>query len=313
MVGKHINNTIDNEQRREFLKALGVAGTVTATGMTLDGVREAMSTAGAAEQAGVLAESGATIRSETVGSLDSELLATQSEALAAEAATLPSVAERGFPSEPRDDFGAVAAAGRPVYDHLEETGFFEVSSEALPEFTPEYLTSAVETFVASSTLAEPLEALGLTDGAGADLVSTVVTNAADLEDFNWVATEEFSHETLEEVAAVPPVTMAASGGALLWLEDLDDHIWRRQVILTDEILNDAVWHGQSMAAGFYLLTKAAEAATVDSALSDAELAALASTGVAVQEIAQSLLPTDVYWVTEEMRDSRRTDLRTVTR
>lgn len=301
---------VSDEERRDFLKALGVAGAVSVSGVTLEEVRSSMS-AGATEE---LAPIGQAINADLEGTIDAKLLANQQQELATAAGALTEVADRGLPmEEPRDEFAAIAVAGRPVYDHLKTIGFFESTSEHLPAFHPEFLDMAVETFVGSELLATPLKELGLTDGDGVDLLATVVANAEDLKDYNWVSTDAFSREKLEDVAAIPPVTMGAAGGALLWLEDLDDHLWRRQVLISDEILANAIWHGQSMAAGFHLMAKGAEAiGTKESEFSNSELTALLSTGIAVQEISQSLLPQDVYWITEEMRDSRRTDLETVT-
>lgn len=302
---------VPEEDRREFLKTLGIAGTVSATGITLAEVQDAMGTE--TKSPPQLAETAEAISTEIGGALDAGLLEHQTDQLASAAATLPQVTDRGFPEQPRNDFGAIAEAGRPIHDHLIDTGFFEVSSEHLPEFHPEFLKTTVETFVGSPHGTEPLEAMDLTHGEGVDLVATVIANAADLEDYNWVASDDISSDTLEDVASVPPITQAAAGGALLWLEDLDDHIWRRKVLLTEPILADAVWYGQSLGAGYYLMSEAARYVADPAEDFDAvSIGAMLATGVAIQEIAQSLLPRDVYWITEDMRDSRRTDLRTVT-
>jgi hypothetical protein len=82
------------------------------------------------------------------------------------------------------------------------------------------------------------------------------------------------------------------------------------VLFTDEILEQAVWHGQSMAAGLQLMNEGARAiATGGAEYGERELTALLSTGFAVQTISQNLLPEDVYWITEEMRGPRRTDIK----
>jgi hypothetical protein len=131
---------------------------------------------------------------------------------------------------------------------------------------------------------------------------------------HWVVSEQISRGDLEDVATIPPLTKGAMGGAMLWLEDLDSHFSRREPILTDEILADAVWHARSMAAGFQLVNEGAKAiADEEGSLSNGELGATLSIGFAVQALAQSLLPQDVYWITEEMRGDRRTDLETVTK
>ncbi|MFB6131564.1 MAG: hypothetical protein ABEJ28_12175 [Salinigranum sp.] len=315
MVTWHNGRRISDEERREFLKVLGVAGIAGAGGLTLDDLRRAAA-ADHAAHADELAPIGRAIEADLGGTIDTELLGAHGRDLATAAGALTDVADRGVPTDGQSqgtEFTAVAAAGRPMYEHLRDIGFFESTSSHLPEFTPTYLEKCVRTFVGSEALATPLEQFGFTDGRGIDVLATVVSNAGDLEDYNWVATDALSHKNLEDVASIPPVTMGAAGGALLWLEDLDDHVWRRRVLLTEKIVGDAVWHGQSMAAGFYLMTKGAEAIGKQSSdFSNGELTALLSTGVAVQEISQSLLPQDVYWITEEMRGPRRTDLETIT-
>jgi len=101
------------------------------------------------------------------------------------------------------------------------------------------------------------------------------------------------------------MTKAAAFGVLAWLNDLDEHLWQKQVLLTDDIYADAVWHARSMAAGLQLVSEGAAAvADGDGRFSDEELSALLTTGFAVQAIAQNRLPEDVYWVTEEMRAPR---------
>lgn len=310
MVHEHREHHIPDDDRREFLKVLGITGSVAAGSATLHEVRDAVSAGSTPE----LAPIGQSIRSDLAGSVDASLLANQQAELADAATALTAAVERGLPVEgPREEFESVAAAGRPVYDHFQEIGFFESTTEHLPTYTPAYLESAVEEFVGSEALTAPLEEFGLSGEEGVDLVATVVANAEELSDHHWVATDEIPREALEYGEHIPPMTMGASGGTLLWLEDLDHHLWQKHTILTQDSLEDAVWHGRSMAAGFYLMSEGARAiADNDGTLSESELGALLSTGFAVQAIAQGLLPEDVYWVTESMRDSYRTDLRTIT-
>lgn len=303
-------NHVPDEERRELLKVLGVTGAVAVGGATLQEVREATSTGAAAE----LAPTGRAIRSDLTGALDASLLAGQQAELADAASALPAAVENGLPeAEPRDEFAPVAAAGRPVYEHLTEVGFFESTTEHLPEFTPAYLEDAVREFAGSAALTLPLEEFGLSGEEGVDLLATVVANAEELSDHHWVATDEIPREEIEFGEHIPPMTMGAAGGALLWLEDLDLHLWQKHAILSEGILEDATWHARSMAAGFYLMTEGATVlAENEGELSEREFGALLSTGFAVQAVAQGLLPQDVYWVTEEMRTPYRTDLETIT-
>lgn len=310
MRNENMNRCVTDEERREFLKALGVGGAIAAGGLTLGEVRDAVSTA----DAEALASIGEAIAGDLAGDLDPGLLATQQTALADATTELTGVVDRGLTREgPRENFLAVAEAGRPIYDHLESAGFFESTTTHLPEFTPAHLEESVTTFVESERLASPLSQLGLSGAEDVDLVATVIANAEQIRDYHWVATDQIPRERFEFGELIPPMTQAAAGGVLLWLEDLDSHLWKHQVLVTDEILADADWHARSMAAGFQLMSEGAKAiASGSNELSDAELGALLSTGFAVQAIAQNLLPSDVYWITEEMRGQRRTDLEITT-
>lgn len=302
MAQKYTNRPVTDEHRRDFLKVLGVGGAVAVGGATIDDVQKAVEQAGTAEAAAELTPMGEAIAADLAGVLDAGLIAAQQEALAEATAGLPLAVERGFPeAAPREEFVAVAEAGRPMYEHLRDVGFFESTTEHLPEFHPQYLESAVRTVAGSETLAASLEEFGLGGHEGVDLLATVVAEAENMAKYHWVG-DEIVREKLEFGKHVPPVTQGAFAGTLLWLEDLDRHFWQAQAILTDDMLEKAVWHAQSMAAGLHLVSEGAAVIAEESgALSDSELAATLGTGFAVQAIGQSLLPTDVYWIREEMR------------
>lgn len=305
----YANQHVPDSDRRELLKVLGLAGGVAAGSATLAEVREHLAAGTASE----LAPVGRRIRRDLRARLDVGLLTARQTAFATAASSLPAVAAAGLPEgRPREDFQPLVDAGRPAYDHLVEVGFFASTTTHLPEFTPSFLERSVEAFVGSAALSAPLADVGLAGEQGIDLLSTVVANAAQINDYHWVATDEIPRDRIEIGAHVPPMTRAAMGGALLWLGDLDAHLWERQRILTREVLEAAVWHAHSLAAGFTLVTEGARVvgdAPDAPSLSDGELGALLSTGFAIQAIAQHLLPRDAYWVTEGDRAPRRSDLR----
>ncbi|WP_135851338.1 twin-arginine translocation signal domain-containing protein [Halorussus salinus] len=307
MVHGHGERKISDEQRREFLKALGAGGAVAAGGATLGDVRDAVETGGGTELASV----GEAIRSDVAGSLDADLLAAGRADLAGAAADLTAVPDRGLPGAnegPREEFAAVAAAARPTYDHLGEVGFFESTTERLPEFSPEYIEDSVRRFVVSDGLAGTLSDHSFSEQELVDLLATVVGHRERIGERHWVATDQLPREQMEMGEHVPAMTKAAAGGVLLWLEDLDDHLWRNGVILTDEILADAAWDARAMAAGFDLMADGARRIAEEDGTGDDELAGLLSSGFALQAIAQNLLPRDAYWVTEEMRAERTNDI-----
>ena len=296
------------------MKALGIAGSVAAGGLTIEEVQQATSTSAVAAS-DELATVGEAVRADLAGAVDAGLLASQQDALTAATTGLGASLERGLPTDaPREEFAAVAAAGRPVYDHLDDVGFFTTTTEAIPKFDPALLETLVQGFVGSETLTDSLAAIDFDGTAGVDLVSTVVANAEELSHHHWVATDEIDRAAIERGDAIPPMTKGAAGGVMLWLEDIDGHLWRQGNFLTEEIHADAVWHGQSMAAGFYLMAEGARAlGTEGETYDDAELGTLLSTAFAVQAIGQGLLPQDVYWVTDEMRSETDVELNTVTR
>lgn len=303
MVNKNRQQPLSNEERREFLKVLGVGSAVVAGTAGLDDVRDAI--AGSTSIHADLAPIGQTIQADLSGTLDAELLTSNQVAFTDAAATLTAVPAKGLPGAaetPREDFQQIAEAGTPVYDHLTSVGFFESTTNHLPEFTPEYIESSVKAFIGTETLAAPLHDVDFTDAELVDLLATVVNHRKRIGDRHWVSTDELPREQMEIGEHVPPMTQGAAGGILLWLEDLDQHLWQNHVLLTDEILADAVWNARAMAAGFQLMTEGARLIGEESAaVSDSDLAALLSSGFALQAIAQNLLREDVYWITEEMR------------
>lgn len=292
---------VPEEDRRRFLKVLGLGSAVAVGGATLDDVTRAVPET----TAGELAPIGQEIQADLGGSLDATLLATQQETFVESTNLLGSAAYELSAEGPRDEFATVADAGQPIVDHLAEVGFFESTTQHVPALTPSYLETAAKTFVGSEALTAPLEDIGLVDGEGVDLVATVIANAEDLSTYHWVATDAIPRQQVERGEFIPPMTRAASEGVLLWLADLDAHLWQKQPLVTDDILADASWHARSMAAGLQLVTEGARAVAEETAsLSDGELAALLTTGFAVQAISSALLPQDVYWITEEKRAPR---------
>lgn len=302
MTHENTNRYVSDEDRRDFLQALGIGGSIAVGSATLGEVRNAVT----AEPSAKMASIGQAVQADLTGTLDPDLLASQQAALAEEVRALPAILERGFPQrEPRNEFESVAQSARPVYDHLVGVGFFGSTTEHLPELDPEYLQSAVQTFVGTAALTEPFEDLGLSGEEGVDLAATVIADAEELAAQHWIATDKIDRSAVGYGESIPPVTRGAAGGVLLWLEDLDLHLWQKKVLLTEEILERAVWHSRSMAAGFHLMIESARHIAEESGqLSETELTALLSVGIATQAVSQTRLPEEVYWITEGMRKPR---------
>jgi hypothetical protein len=298
---RHQKRHISEEDRRGFLKVLGLGSAVAIGSATLDDVTQAVPETTAEE----LAPVGEEIQADLSGSLDATLLANHQESFVESASVLESTVYELSEERSRDEFATIADAGQPIVDHLADVGFFESTTQQIPTLTPSYLETVAKTFVGSKALTAPLNDLGFVGGEGIDLVATVIANAEDLSTYHWVATDEIPRQQVERGEFIPPMTRVASEGVLLWLADLDKHLWQKKPLVTDDILAEATWHARSMAAGFQLMTEGARVvADGTESLSDGELTALLTTGFAIQEISSALLPQDVYWITEEKRAPR---------
>ncbi len=282
---------------------LGVGGTVAVGSASIDDVREAVT----GQQSNELASVGEAIRDDLAGSVNADLLTQVQRNLAVTASDLPAVVDRGLPTdvtEPREEFTPLAEAVQPAYDHLVDVGFFESTSENLPEFTPAYIEESVRRFVATDSVAN-LEELGFSKQEQVDLLATVASHRERIGDRHWVTTDKLKRGDVQFAEEVPPMTKAATGGALLWLEDLDHHLWQKALLLTDDILADATWDARAMAAGIQLVTEGARhIAEQSETFADDELAGVLSSGYALQAVAQNLLREDAYWLTEEKRADR---------
>lgn len=305
------DHRVTAESRRAFLTALGIGGAIGAGGATLERVRDAVTATPPDDE---LAPIGRAIEADRSGAIDAAFVADCQEDLASAAGALPRILERETTTgRPGTAFAAVADAARPAYEHLEPTGFFESTTDHLPAFDREYLTTSVETVVAAADLVAALGSPGMADADGVDLLATVVANAERVDERHWATSDALSRRRFER-GDLPPTTQAVTGGVVLWFESLDDFLWTNAPLVTDRIRERAAWYGRAMAAGFQLLAEGAKAVGAESdALPPAELAAALSTGVAVQAVAQTLLLPDVAWITDDERAAHRTDLEVVTR
>jgi hypothetical protein len=291
--------TVTDEERRDFLKILGVAGAVGASSVTITEVRESLGSNTSEE----FAEVGGAIKTDMAGNINAELIAEHQSALTTAVTAMPAAVESGQPLEQRTEtFGTIAEEGWAIYEHLKEAGFFQSTTEHMPAFNPGVLTTSTEAFLASGALTAPLEEVGLDGQAGIDLVAPTINEAEKLSHFHWIASGGIPAD--HEIADIlPPITQRVAGGVLLWLQNLDTHVYQKQILITDEILSNGIWDVQGMAAGFHLLSEGAKAIGTESGrFSDAELGTLVITSIALQEIGQRLLPVHMHWISEKMRD-----------
>lgn len=289
-----------SDEQRELVQTLGVDDSVESEDVTLSRVREAVEASTDPEFASL----GEAIRSRLEGELDAELLENELSELATQIESLPEVRKEGIPDgerEPEELYRGLVEPGWNVYDHLLEVGFFESVDEEMPRFTADVIRDTARELVRSDALTDELTDLGFDEPELTALVMSVTNN--DMRLSRWVPTADIPEEVEFDVEHVPPLHQRASGGALLWTQTLDVHLWQKSVLITDQILDDAYWDVKAMLAGQDLVTRAAlEVADPDrETLTDAELTAALTAGAAILIINQEDICQDAYRITEEMR------------
>lgn len=243
---------------------------------------------------------GEAIREDLSGRLDATLLETGRENVAAEIERLPDVRNVGVPDEPGELYGTVTEPGWRVYEHLVDVGFFESVEEHLPRFTPDHIAHTARELVLADPLQSDLDDVGFDDREQVALLMNVVNNNTRLA--RWVPTPEIPADEVEfDVSHVPPLHQRAVGGALLWIEDLDRHLWQNEVLITEEILDEAVRNVKSMLGGLYVVTTAANDVAAGPTLTDGQLTAALTAGAAVAIIGQEELMKEAYYITDDMR------------
>lgn len=246
-----------------------------------------------------LASMGEAIRDDLSGRLDAEFLGRERENVADQIRRLPDVRAAGVPDDPDELYEAVAEPGWRVYRHLVDVDFYQSVEENLPRFTSEHVRETARELIFAEPLQSALTDVGFDDEERMSLLMDVVNNDTRLA--RWVPTSEIPEGVEFDVSNVPPLHQRAIGGALLWIDDLDDHLWRNGVLITDEILDDAARHVKSMLGGLYVFTLAAEDVATDGSLTDGQLTAALTAGAAVDIIGQEEIMKDAYYITDDAR------------
>lgn len=291
---QHTHSHVTDEDRRQFLKILGVGGAVGVAGeFTLSELRNAVTV----ESAGELAAMGEALRNDLTGALDAALLTTEMEALAGEIGRVPEVRAAGVPaSADQELYAGLTAPAWRIHDHLAEVGFFESAEAHLPAFTSDHVASATKELVATASLASILSEVGFDEAERTELVTNAVANNDWLA--QWVPVEAYREEDLgigdESInpEAVAPVHERAAGGALLWIDGIDWHVWQNEVLVTEEALDAGAWDVKSLLGGFYLLASAADGIARE-AVSDEQLSALITGSSSIMIASQTDLANDV--------------------
>ncbi len=290
---------VTDEGQQRLAETLGVGAAATEN-RSLTDLGEEIEASSDAEFATV----GDAIRSDLEGELDADLLASQLEALAAQIRRLPEVREAGIPegeTEPERLYRDLIDPAWRVYDHLLEAGFFGSVDENIPRFTADTISDTAREVVRADPLTAELAETGFDDEELTALVTGVVNNDRRLS--RWVPTSEIPDTVEFDVEDVPPLHQRAMGGALLWIKNMDVHLWQKSVLITDGVLDDACWDVKAMLGGLYLLTRAAlEVAEPDrESLTNSQLTAALTASAAIAIVNQEAICQDAFRITDEMR------------
>lgn len=289
---------IPDEDQRQLVKTLGISRSTTGE-LTLDEIRPAVE----AEVAPEFASMGETIRSDLSEHLDAEFLAEELDTIAAQIDRLPSIRSADIPSGPESEpdtaYREVTAPGWRVYDHLVDVGFFDSVETHLPRFTPQHIERTAKELIQTDSLTAALTEIGFDERERTTLVTNVVTNNDRLA--LWVPTKNIPEDVGFTVEYIAPLHQRAAGGALLWIDALDTHIWQKQVLITDEMLNDGHWDVKAMLGGLYLMTATAQEIAGGASLTDSQLTAALTASAAVMIVNQERICNDLFRITEEMR------------
>jgi len=245
---------------------------------------------------------GRAVRADLTGDLDSALIDDALAEMETRMGRLAEVREAGVPggdTEAEDLYRDLIAPAWEVYDHLAEVGFFESLEANLPAFTEEAIDTTANQLVTAGTLVEALSENGFDDHEQTVLLSNVVNNKTRLS--RWVPTSDIPEGVEFDVEYVPPLHQRSMGGALLWVNALDHHLWQKEILVTDEILDDAFWYTKAILGGLYMMLRGVRAIAADDDLTDAETTAALIGGSAVAIVNQEEMMKDVFWINEEDR------------
>lgn len=304
MPTEHTDQRLSDEERRDFLKVLGVAGAA-ATGstalddVTLSGLRDVVT----ADSAGEFAQRGRAIRNDLSGELDPSLLSTELSGVAGAIDELAGVRAAGIPGRGESLYAELTDAAWRIDDHLTEVGFYASAEANLPRFTADHIESMAKQLVHAESLGSVLSDVGFDERERTAVVANVVNQADQLSlwEPTWVYEEADVGEVNPEY--VSPLQKRAAAGALLWIDGLDKHLWQNSILITDEMLDAGAADIRGMLGGFHLMGAAAERLGRDE-LPDAELTALVSGSTAIMIAAQTDLQYDLVRITDEMRAPR---------
>lgn len=289
--------SIGEEERRDFLKLLGITGGVgAASQFSLSDVRNALGASSSAEMAAM----GEAIRADLTGTVNADVLATSLSGVATAVEELPAVRAEGFLAEEEAPFQALTEPAWAAYDHLADIGFFGSAEKHLPAYTSEGLAATTQELVQAEALTSTLADAGFSEQ---EITATVasVTSQQDLLQ-HWVPATDLPTDVSEfNPENIGPLHKRAAGGALLWIDGLDKHLWQNRVLVSDAMYDQGIQHTKTMLGGLHLMTAAAHDIAGPGEFEDGHLAAGLAGGAAIMIAGQENMAADVYRITDEMR------------
>lgn len=304
-MGQIYTQAVTDEQRREFLRALGVGGAALAGGLasnvSLSELREVVSTDAGTET--MFAEHGAAIQSGLTRPMDGKAVtsAMGSIAGALEQTVSGEVMASDVPGRDESVFGKLVDGGWMLDAHLSDVGLYASAEEALPRFSAGHIERMVRRLVYADSVSG-LDAVGFGDNEQAALLSQVVTEADSIA--LWEPTWFLESVDFEEVnpAYVPPLQRRAVAGGLDWLSGLDKFLWQNEVLVTEAMLEAATRNARTILGGVYLVASAAEGIATGE-IEPVELTATLAGGSAVAIAGQMALQRDVVRIPDDTRAS----------
>jgi len=286
---------IDHDERRKFLKVLGITGAAAVGGdLAIGELREA-----ADEPGPELAALGEAIRNDLSGSLDAAVLETGLASIGTQIERIPELGAAGFPAADSTAYQELAEPVWTVHDALAEVGFLASAEEHLPPFTGEHIESTARALVGAEALAGTLLDSGFTEEELTTLFSGVATSRERLS--LWMPTQAIPEGVEFDLEHVAPLHQRAMGGAALWIDDLDTYLWQAEYLIPEAQLRKGLWDVKEMLGGAALFTAAAHDIAGPARLSDSQLTAALTAGTASMILGQEDLTNDVYRLTDDQR------------
>jgi|AntRauTorcE11898_2_1112593.scaffolds.fasta_scaffold00858_13 hypothetical protein len=254
-----------------------------------------------------LTEHGRAIRDDLSGSLDADLIQERLAELAGEIRRVPELRGIGCPERGQTPYRDLVSAGWALVDHLSEVGFFRTVEDNLPAFTDDHIEATTTQLCRMDSLAGVLSDLGFAEHEQLALVTNVVNaseqlswweRTANYPDISALGRDDYDDGIVQ--GSSPPLHHRAMEGSLLWIDGLDWHLWQKEVLITQAMIEKGVWDVKTMLAGVYLLGDTARR-LADGEISDENLTTMTTASTAMMVIGQEFLVEDVVWIDDHDR------------